>query len=128
MEKVIEIKKGNRTYHLRLSRAKMTSSRSSKEAVNIVRKIYPELEQGDKYYWKTHGVHHIDKNHFNNDPNNFAVGLRNDHWIYHRKKYEWEDKICLHCNREMVHLNNRCTVCRIRNKRKLNENPKSIRA
>jgi len=100
----------------RLSRAKLTKTRSRRDAVLLCRKIYPELEKQDPHFWKIHMVHHIDKNPFNNDPNNLAIVLKNDHSLWHRKKYDWEDKFCPRCKKETVHLNNRCTSCRYRHK------------
>ncbi len=114
MKTQVKIGLGYKTYRVRVSRAKLTTGRSRVEAVRMCRKIYPELEKENKYYWKTHMVHHIDKNPFNNDPNNLAIILRNEHWIWHRKKYEWDHRMCLHCNKETIYLNNRCTECRYR--------------
>jgi hypothetical protein len=120
--------KGLLTFKIRPSRASKRSRiiKSHEEAREVVRKIYPELEKQDKYYWRTHHVHHIDKNPLNNDPNNLAIVLKNEHEIYHLKKYDWSDRICSRCNGETVHLNNRCTVCHYR-KKKLNEIPQPIR-
>ncbi len=128
MKKTIKVGKGHKTYRLRLSRAKITTpSRSRTEAVRIVRIIYPELEKEDKFFWKLNMVHHIDKDPFNNDPNNLAIILKNEHWIYHRKQYNWKERYCFLCEKDTLHLNTKCTICGARFKKKY-EIPQSIRA
>lgn len=85
--------------------------KASFEARKIVEGIYLEIKEA-KDFWRNHLIHHIDKDHFNNDPNNLAIILKFDHWIYHRDHYKWGRNLCSFCGRITIHLNNRCTVCK----------------
>jgi len=129
-EKRIVIKKGkgNLIYKVRLSKAnkKSRKSYSGKEAVHICQKIYPELERENPSYWRIYCVHHIDKNPFNNDPNNLAIVLKSEHQLYHRKKYNWKTEACRYCKQVTVHLNNRCTICRKKKREVLYGKKKNI--
>jgi hypothetical protein len=54
-----------------------------RQARKIIMNIYSDIKM-DRSFWRVHCVHHINGDPFNNDPNNLALILKKDHYLYHR--------------------------------------------